>query len=61
MVREFMVGTFDDTPLLMLTVDGEKYLVDLGKNEVFFDIPGVPKVTDEAVIAKVLKNSEATT
>lgn len=60
MAREFMVGTVDDTPLLMITVDDEKFLVDLGKKEVFSDVPGIPKVTDETVIAKVLKATEAT-
>jgi hypothetical protein len=60
MAREFMVGTLDDTPLLMITVDGEKYLVDLGKKEVFSDTVGIPKVTDEAIIAKVLEAAEAT-
>jgi len=50
-----MIGTLDDSPLLMLTVDGKKFLVDLEKKEVFSDTKGLPKVTDEAVIIKVLK------
>ena len=60
MAREFMIGTLDDTPLLMVTVDGAKFLVDLAKKEVFSDTAGIPKVTDAAVIAKVLKAAEAT-
>lgn len=60
MTRHFMVGTLDDMPLLMITVDDEKYLVDLVKKEVFFDTVGIPKVADEAVIAKVLKATETT-
>lgn len=60
MTRHFMVGTLDDTPLLMITVDGAKYLVDLSKKEVLSDITGIPKVTDEALVAKVLKAAEAT-
>jgi hypothetical protein len=58
MVREFMVGTVDDTPLLMITVDGKKYLVDLEKKEVLYDTAGIPKVTDKEVIVKVLKATE---
>ncbi|MNY08365.1 hypothetical protein D3C86_1412150 [compost metagenome] len=61
MAREFMVGTLDDTPLLMIKVDGEKYLVDLGKKVVFFDTSGIPKVLDETIIVKVLKAAETTT
>lgn len=60
MAREFMVGTVDDTPLLMITVDGAKFLVDLEKKEVFSDIAGIPQVADESVIAKVLKAADAT-
>lgn len=60
MTRHFMVGTLDDMPLLMITVDGVKYLVDLQKKEVFSDTTGIPKVTDETIIAKVLKAAEAT-
>lgn len=56
-----MVGTLDDIPLLMITVDGEKYLVDLTKKEVFFDSVGIPKITDEAVVAKVLKSVKSRT
>lgn len=58
MTRHFMIGTLDDMPLLMITVDDVKYLVDLTKKEVFSDTVGIPKVTDEAVIAKVLKAAE---
>lgn len=61
MARQFMVGTLDDTPLLMITMDGEKYLVDLSKKEVFSDTVGIPKVTNEVVVTKVLKAVEATT
>ena len=60
MTRQFMVGTLDDMPLLMITVDGVKYLVDLQKKEVFSDTTGIPKVTDEAVIVAVLKAAEST-
>lgn len=60
MTRHFMVGTLDDMPLLMITVDGAKYLVDLVKKEVLYDTKGIPKVTDEALITKVLKAAEAT-
>lgn len=60
MVRQFMVGTLDDTPLLMITVDGVKYLVDLWKKEVFLDTKGIPKVTDKVVIARVLTAAEST-
>lgn len=59
MVREFMVGTVDDTPLLMIICEGEKFLVDEGKNEVFYDISGIPRVTDEAIIEKVLKAAKS--
>ena len=60
MAREFMVGTLDDTPLLMITVDGVKYLVDLQKKEVFLDVPGIPKVVDEAIQTSVLRAAETT-
>lgn len=61
MTRHFMVGTLDDTPLLMIAVDDEKYLVDLVKKEVFSDTKGIPRVTDEIVIAKVLAAAEIAT
>lgn len=60
MGRHFMIGTLDDTPLLMITVDGEKYLVDLLKKIVFSDSKGLPRITDEATVAAVLKASEST-
>jgi hypothetical protein len=60
MTRQFMVGTLDDTPLLMITVDGAKYLVDLQKKEVFSDTVGIPKVTDKVTVAKVLAAAEST-
>ena len=60
MAREFMVGTLDDKPLLMITVDGKKYLVDLDTKDVSSDTTGIPKVTDETTIAKVLEAAEAT-
>ena len=59
MVRRFMVGTVDDTPLLMITVGRKKYLVDLSTKEVLYDIPGIPRVTDESLAAKVFEAAEA--
>jgi hypothetical protein len=54
-----MVGTLDDWPLLMITVDEEKYLVNLQKKEVFSNTKGIPKVTDEEIVAAVLKAAES--
>lgn len=54
-----MVGTLNDWPLLMITVDGTKYLVNLVKKEVFYDTKGIPAVSDKALAAEVLKAAEA--
>lgn len=57
MVKEYMVGTVDDKPLLMVTLRGVNYFVDTDSKEVFYDKPKLPLVTDEETIAAVLKVS----
>jgi len=58
MPREFMVGTLDDMPLLVVVVDGVKYFLDLDTKEVLLDVPKLPRVTDEALIQRVLKAAD---
>lgn len=58
MAKEYMVGTVDDNPLLMVTLNGIQYFVDVDKKKVFEDKPGLPKVTDDAVTEAVLKAAE---
>jgi len=58
MTKQYMVGTVDDKPLLMVTFDGNKYLVDMDKKEVFSDITGIPQVTDKDTVEAVLKAVE---
>lgn len=55
MPRSFMVGTLDDKPLLIVVVDDVTYFVDLDAKEVFLDVPKLPRVTDEALIQRVLR------
>jgi hypothetical protein len=55
MPRSFMVGTLDDKPLLIVVVDDVTYFVDLDTKEVLLDVPKLPRVTDEALIRRVLK------
>ncbi len=54
MAKEYMVGTVDDKPLLMVTYKGTKYFVDEKKSKVFLDEKGLPKVTDKDIISAVL-------
>lgn len=56
MTKQYMVGTVDDKPLLMVTLGKNKYLVDVDKKEVFSDTTGIPRVTDKDIIDEVLKN-----
>tara|TARA_B100001245_G_scaffold236593_1_gene228604 strand:- start:3474 stop:3656 length:183 start_codon:yes stop_codon:yes gene_type:complete len=59
MTREFMVGTVDDKPLLVVVYNKVRYFVDLDNNDVFEDKPGLPKVKDEDVIANVLEQADS--
>ncbi len=54
MVREYMVGTVDDKPLLALELNGKNYFVDMDKGEVYLDEPGLPRVTDKDEVLAVL-------
>lgn len=58
MPREFMVGTLDDKPLLIVIVDGIKYFVDLDTKVVLLDAPRLPKVIDEALVQRVLEAAD---
>ena len=58
MARQFMVGTLDDKPLLIVTVDDVTYFVDLDSKKVLEDKPGLPQVTDENLIKNVLKAAD---
>lgn len=55
MAREYMVGTVDDKPLLMVTFNSVKYFVDMDDKKVYLDEKGLPLVKDkktkEAVLA----------
>lgn len=59
MPRNFMVGTLDDKPLLIVVVDDVTYFVDLDTKEVLLDAPGLPRVTDETLMQRVLKAGDA--
>jgi len=54
MAKEYMVGTVDDQPLLMITLNGTKYFVDVAKSEVFLDAVGLPRITDDATVTAVI-------
>lgn len=54
MPREFMVGTLDDTPLLIVRLDGLTYFIDLSTRMVYEEKPGLPELTDSATIKSVL-------
>lgn len=53
--KEYMIGTLDDAPMQMVTLNGKKYLVDVKEGEVFLDETGIPRVKDEATIVAVLE------
>ena len=55
MARRFMVGTVDDKPLLIVEVDDLTYFLDLDSDVVLADVPGLPRVTDAALIERVLR------
>jgi hypothetical protein len=57
MPKDYMVGTVDDAPLLMVKLNGTQYFVDVEKGEVFEDEPGLPRVTDEEIIKTVLEQA----
>jgi hypothetical protein len=50
-----MVGTVDDEPLVIVTVDDIKYFVDMKKKEVFLDQPKLPRLKDKELIKAVLE------
>lgn len=54
MAKEYMVGTVDDAPLLIVKYNNTQYFVDVDKGEVLEDRPGLPRVTDEETIKAVL-------
>lgn len=54
MAKEYMVGTVDDKPLLVVKFKGKQYFVDTDKSEVFRDEPGLPRVTNAEEISAVL-------
>jgi hypothetical protein len=58
MPREFMVGTLDDKPLLKVVVDDLTYFLNLDNKIVVEDKPGLPVVTDEDLIRRVLEAAE---
>lgn len=58
MARRFMVGTVDDKPLLIVTLDGLTYFVDLDTMAVFADKPGLPLVADSTIVDRVLNASK---
>jgi hypothetical protein len=58
MPRHFMIGTLADMPLLIVVVDDITYFVNLATKEVLLDVPGLPRVTDEILIQRVLKAAD---
>ena len=59
MARNFMVGTLDDKPLLIVDYDEVRYFVSLDDREVFLDEPGLPIIEDEDIIAEVLEKADS--
>ena len=53
-----MIGTLDDMPLLVVTVDGVKYFLNLDTKEVLIDKVGLPVITDETLRKRVLKAAD---
>jgi hypothetical protein len=58
MPRSFMVGTLADKPLLIVVVNDVTYFVDLDTKAVLLDAPGLPAVTDETLIKRVLEAAD---
>ena len=58
MPRKFMVGTVDDKPLLMVKVDDLTFFLDLDTKVVLEDKPGLPVVTDESLIKRVVEAAD---
>ena len=52
-----MVGTLDDTPLLMVTLNKIDYFVDTANSIVFLDAPKLPVVEDMETKTAVLAMS----
>ena len=58
MPRKFMVGTVDDKPLLMVKVDDLTFFLDLDTKVILEDKPGLPVVTDERLIKRVVEAAD---
>lgn len=58
MIKEYMVGTLKDTPLLKVTLNDKQYFVDVEKKEVFSDEKGLPKIKDKELIKAVLEAAQ---
>lgn len=57
MPRRYMVGTPDDWPLLIVEHNAITYSVHMQDKEVFLDVPGLPKLTDEKLVKTVLEKA----
>jgi hypothetical protein len=53
-----MIGTLDDTPLQMVTVDNTAYLLDRQKGKVFLNAKGIPEVEDKDTVKAVIEAAE---
>ena len=53
-----MVGTPDDKPLFKVVVDGLTFFLDLDTKVVVEDKPGLPVLTDEDLIKRVLEAAD---
>ena len=58
MARSYMIGTLDDTPLQMVTVDSVAYLLDRQKGKVFLNAKGLPEVEDKDTVKAVIEAAE---
>lgn len=57
MGKEYMVGTVDDKPLLIVVMDGTTYFADKDAKRVYEDKPGLPEVKDKKLVKAVLKGA----
>lgn len=55
MAKRYMVGTVDDKPLLVVSLNGIQYFVDEEAKKVFLDAVKLPEVTDQATAIAVLE------
>ena len=58
MVKEYMIGTLADTPLLRVDIEGVNYFVDVKVKKVMKDDKGLTVITDSELKAVVLKKAK---